>query len=86
MEGIIIDYISQELVSDLEMLPLSSSTNLMDSSILDSVAFLNLVLYLEEQFGIKIPDTDLTRKNFETIDAICAYVQSRQVQGGRMAS
>lgn len=86
MERIIIDYISQELVSDPEVLPLRTDTPLMDSNIIDSVAFLNLVMFLEEQFGITVADTDLTRQNFETVDAICDYVRSRQTAKGRMAS
>ncbi len=83
MERIIIDYISQELVSDPELLPLHTSTSLMDSNIIDSVAFLNLVMFLEEQFGISVEDTELTRDNFETVDVIAGYV--RQKQGAKVA-
>jgi acyl carrier protein len=75
MERAIIDYISQELVSDPEVLPLFADSPLMDSNIIDSVAFLNLVMFLEEQFGIAVADTDLTRENFQTVEAICAYVE-----------
>jgi acyl carrier protein len=86
MERIISDYISAELVSDPAVLPLHTSTSLMDSCIIDSVAFLNLVMFLEEQFGITVADKDLTRQNFETIDAICAYVRSRKPEAGKVAS
>jgi acyl carrier protein len=86
MERIIIDYITQELISDPEVLPMRTDAPLMDSNIIDSVAFLNLVLFLEEQFGIAVADMDLTRQNFQTIEAICAYVRSRQPEAGRIAS
>ncbi len=86
MERVILDYISQELVSDPEALPLHTSTPLMDSNLIDSVAFLNLVMFLEEQFGISVADTDLTRQNFDTIDAICAYVRARQPEEREVAS
>lgn len=78
MERIIIDYISQELISDPELLPLYAGTPLIDSNMIDSMAFLNLVMFVEEQFGITVTDSDLTRQNFETVDAICAYICSRQ--------
>jgi acyl carrier protein len=86
MERVIIDYISQELVSDQELLPLHADTPLMDSNIIDSMAFLNLVMFLEDQFGITVADTDLTRDNFDTVNAICAYVRSRQGRAGEVAS
>lgn len=86
MERDIIDYISQELVSDPEVLPLSATSSLMDSNIIDSVAFLNLVMFLEETFGISVADRDLTKANFETVQAICAYVRSRQAELGEAAS
>lgn len=86
MEGVIIDYISTELVSDPEVLPLDVDTPLMDSNIVDSVAFLNLVMFLEEKFGIAVSDTDLTRQNFETVKAVCAYVRSQMPAADRAAS
>lgn len=86
MDQIIIDYISHNLVADLEGVLLQTDTPLMDSNIIDSVAFLNLVMFLEEQFGITVVDTDLTRKNFETVGAICIYIRSKQPEAGRMAS
>lgn len=86
MEHAIIDYISEELVSDPEVLPLHADTPLMDSNIIDSVAFLNLVMFLEERFGIAVADSDLTRQNFESVNAICAYVRSHVPAGDRKAS
>ena len=83
MESSINEYISRELVNDPALLPLANDTSLMESNILDSVAFLNLVMFLEEQFGIHVNDWDLTRENFETVDAIAAFVRERQ--GDRVA-
>ncbi len=86
MESVIIEYISTELVSDPDVLPLDVDTPLMDSNIIDSVAFLNLVMFLEERFGISVADTDLTRQNFDTVTAMCAYVRSQAPDADRMAS
>lgn len=83
METKINEFISTELVNDPALLPLANDASLMDSNILDSVAFLNLVLYLEEEFGVVVPDADLTRATFETVDTICAYVRRRQCEDGQ---
>jgi acyl carrier protein len=78
VEDTINEFISQRLVTNPELLPLSNDASLMDSNILDSVAFLDLVMFLEEQFGISVADSELTRDNFETINAITAYVKTKQ--------
>ena len=51
--------------------------SLFDSGILDSFALPELVSELESEFGIKIPDSDLNPRKFESITHIQSYVQSR---------
>jgi acyl carrier protein len=74
-------YLQTEILNDPELPPLDNGTSLLDSHLLDSVAFLDLVLYLETTFNISVADADLTRDNFETVDAICGYVGRRQQAG-----
>jgi acyl carrier protein len=78
MESVIKDYISRELVSKPELLPLQNDSLLLSYGILDSLSLLKLVLFLEEQFGVAVGAGDLIPENFETIDAICAYLRTRQ--------
>ena len=56
----------------------SDDESLFDSGILDSFTLTDLAAQLEESFGIKIPDADLTPRKFETIDKIDAYVSAKQ--------
>jgi acyl carrier protein len=51
--------------------------SLFDSGFLDSFALPDLVSELEREFGIKIPDSDLNPRKFESITHIQNYVQSR---------
>ena len=44
------------------------------SGYLDSAGILELILWLEAQFDIEIPQEDLTQANLGTIDAIGDYV------------
>jgi len=80
VETIINDYISRELVQDAALLPLADDTSLLDSGILDSLSLLQLVVFLEERFGITVGDTDLLPQNFASVQTICAYLRSRQPQ------
>jgi acyl carrier protein len=83
MESMINAYISRELVTKPELLPLRNDSPLLAYGVLDSLSVLKLVLFLEEQFGIAVAPGDLVSEHFETVDAICAYVRAQQAQGVR---
>jgi len=51
--------------------------SLFDSGLLDSFALPDMVSLLEEEFGIKVPDSDLTPRKFESIASIERYIESR---------
>jgi acyl carrier protein len=51
--------------------------SLFDSGFLDSFALPDLVSDLEREFGIKIPDSDLNPRKFESIALIQSYIESR---------
>jgi acyl carrier protein len=52
--------------------------SLFDSGLLDSFALTDMVAALEQKFGIKVPDSDLNPRKFDTIEKIEAYVESRK--------
>ena len=47
------------------------------NGVLDSFALPEMVTALEHEFGIKVPDSDLTPRRFESIASIGRYIQSR---------
>ena len=52
--------------------------SLFDSAYLDSFALPDLVAELEKQFGITIPDSDLSPRKFESVSRIASYIRSRK--------
>ncbi len=54
-----------------------SDESLFDSGFLDSFALPDMVSELEREFGIKIPDSDLNPRKFESIAKIQSYIESR---------
>ena len=55
----------------------SPGESLFESGLLDSFTLTDLVSALESEFSIRIPDSDLTPRKFDSIARIDAYVQSR---------
>jgi len=47
------------------------------SGLLDSFALTDFVAGLEEEFGIAIPDSDLSARKFDTLDKVSAYVSAK---------
>ena len=78
MESVINDYISREIVQDPALLPLSNETSLLEGGILDSLSLLRLVVFLEERFKLTVDEIDLLPENFDSVNAICAYLRARE--------
>jgi acyl carrier protein len=57
---------------------LDSSTLLLENGVVDSIGVLELVGFLETEFGIAVTDEDLTADNFRTVAQIGAFVKARQ--------
>jgi acyl carrier protein len=55
-----------------------ASESLFDSGYLDSFALPDMVGELEREFGIKIPDSDLNPRKFESIARIETYIESKK--------
>jgi acyl carrier protein len=51
--------------------------SLFDSGLLDSFALPDVLSALEKTFSIKIPDSDLNPRKFDSISRIESYIESR---------
>ncbi len=55
-----------------------ASDDLFKMGVLDSFALVDFVTVLEEECGIKVPDSDVNPANFQTIEAIESYVEAHR--------
>jgi acyl carrier protein len=56
---------------------LEDSTLFLDEGIIDSTGILELVLFLEETYDIRVDDADVVPENFESLNAVGSYLQRR---------
>jgi len=61
--------------------PISDNTQLLESGIIDSLAILDVVAFLERSFQITVSDEELTPENFANINCMSTFVESKQSQG-----
>jgi methoxymalonate biosynthesis acyl carrier protein len=71
----LIEFVKNEVMRNKNA-RLSESEDLLSAGILDSLAILQLVAFIEEQFGIKVPDEDVVFENFQSINTLTSYLEN----------
>lgn len=74
----ILDFLNYK-AKESEAAQLKADDDLFKIGILDSFNIVDLISVIEEECGIKVPDVDVVAKNFQSINAIENYVESRRV-------
>jgi len=77
MHKAIIDFLYDDSLKD-EFANLDYDDSLLELGIIDSVKMLDLISFIEKEFDIKVDDDDLFPENFDTINAIVNYIQSKK--------
>ena len=70
------EYIREELMNGSNS-ELDETENLLAAGIIDSLGILRLVSFVEEKFGIEVPDEDVTIDNFQSVKSMSDYVASQ---------
>jgi acyl carrier protein len=61
-------------IEELSFTEVSKSDRLWTDKILDSITIVELVVAIEIQFGVKVPNADIIVENFDSIDLIADYI------------
>lgn len=75
-ESRITDFISKELLFDDPNAAVTIDTSLLDG-VIDSLALMQLVAFLEEEFGVDIEDAEITADHFRTVFDIGRLVAAK---------
>lgn len=59
---------------------LAGEASLIATGVIDSTGVLELISFLESEYGISIADDEVTPENLETIDSITRFVTAKQKQ------
>lgn len=58
---------------------IQDDTSFMEAHILDSTGFIELISYLEEQFGIRVNDEEMIPENLDSLRSIEHFVLSKHL-------
>lgn len=73
-------YILANLMFTDDASQLPDDVSLLDRGIIDSTGVLEIVLFLEEEFGIKVKDADMLPENFDSVGSIARFVGRQTAQ------
>lgn len=64
---------------------LDDSASFLETGLLDSTGILEIILFVEETFGIKVTDDEMVPDNLDSIDSLVAFVGRKQAAVGSAA-
>jgi acyl carrier protein len=72
---IIKQYVINEFLPDVGSSDLDEDYNLVDGGVIDSLAVLKVLTWLEKRFEISMDDVDLSPADFQSITAMTSFVE-----------
>jgi len=57
---------------------LKEDTSFLENGIIDSTGILELVMFIEETYGISVDDDEIVPENLDSISNITKYIQKKQ--------
>jgi acyl carrier protein len=71
------DYIMREFLPGENPDELTPTTPLISGGILDSIATLKLVAFMEEEFGVNLQPHEVDREHLDNLDSIVRLLESK---------
>ncbi|MFI3157493.1 MAG: acyl carrier protein [Methylococcaceae bacterium] len=79
MKNIIRHYILENLLFSEDELALEDSDSFLDSGFIDSTGVMEIILFIEETFRIKVTDDEMLPANLDSVNNMVAFVERKQV-------
>lgn len=71
-------FIVDEIMLGDNSTKIDPNESLIASGVLDSLALLRLIAFLEDQMGVVVDDSEVIPENFETINGIKLFIENKK--------
>ena len=78
LKKIIRQHILENLLFTEDESALQDNDSFLNQGIIDSTGVLEIILFIEETFGIKVNDDEMLPANFDSVDNLAAFVKRKQ--------
>ena len=70
-------YIAENILFSGSTYPYADETSFLDEGVLDSMNVLQLVTFVEKQFGIPVDDQDIVPDNFDSVSRLVRFIERK---------
>lgn len=71
------EYILENYLFTDDSSALSDSDSFLDKGIIDSTGILEVIYFLEDEFGVSVDDEEMIPENLDSVDNIVAYLEKK---------
>ncbi|MDD1605631.1 MAG: acyl carrier protein [Methylococcaceae bacterium] len=79
MKNTIRQYILSNLLFTDDESALQDSESFLDGGIIDSTGVMEIILFIEDTFGIKVNDDEMLPVNLDSVDNLVAFITRKQL-------
>jgi acyl carrier protein len=77
IESKIAGYIAENILFSNNGYPYPLNASFLENGIVDSMNVLELVMFVEENYGIQISDNDIVPDNFDSVERLASFVLAK---------
>ena len=77
VESKVAGYIAENILFSRKGYPYPKDASFLENGIIDSMNVLELVMFVEEKFKVKVDDSEIVPDNFDSVSKLAAYITSK---------
>ncbi len=71
-------FIAENLMYSSKGFHLDDDVSFLEEGVVDSLGVMELVVFVEEQFGVQVADEEVTPEYFDSVNRLADYVEAKQ--------
>lgn len=71
-------YILENFLFSTDISQLGLDESFLDRGLIDSTGMLEVILFLEEAFGVKVADREMVPENLDSVNRIAAFIERKR--------
>ena len=79
IEATLRQHLAREILFTGQTYPHSDEASFLENGIVDSMGVMQLVMFVEERFGVSVNDADIVPDNFDSVARLAAFIRRQQV-------
>ena len=77
-ESLVRGFLAEHVLTEDDLAKVGREDHLLKTGVLNSLTLSHLIIYLEDELGIQVPPSEFDPENFQSIRAICDFVERKQ--------